>query len=266
MRQFGDLEASDDIKSFDERAAHHGRYIATRSRWRFAVGSLEIGFARERERMLAERSAPRPQITVAQLAAPMAAPSLGERVFTGVGVLTALILVVGVSGWFWSMRSGAAVGRDGVSTAIVDIEVPEPMATEDGARRSFARPARPRPASISAAIERAPAGPAASPAARVAMPIADGEMVSGASKSQAVPNLAIIRSGNFAAIPNVAQAMTDAIASGDVQSWVAGSYHGVVVVGDANAAGCRKGTVLLRDGTPQGKTQIFERCSDRRTN
>lgn len=253
MQHFGDLEPLGRQDIFT-RASAQGRYSASRSRWRFAVGRMEIGFHRERESLAAESRPVHARITPDQLPAPQApARGFGERFMTLLGVATALVLITGATGLFWGMRSGAAIGRGEVSTAIRDVTPDVPDAAAAG-KAPFVIPARKTardaPA-LRAVIEQARPGPAAAPAATLAAPIAEA----------GIPGEQVLRSGNFAAIPQVASAISAAMVNGDAQNWSAGPYHGVVVMGEADARKCREGTVLLRDGSDQGRTQPIRRCA-----
>lgn len=260
MRHFGDLQPLGQQTIFGD-SSPSGRYNASRSRWRIAVGGIEIGFHREHEEIMAESRPAHAQITPDQLPAPRAAErGMGERFMTILGVATALLLVTGTSGLIWKMQSGATVGRGEVSIGIRDVTPAfAPASTARGEKAPYVIPAKPKRQELLAVIEQAKAGPAAAPAAAVSSAITQATNADAlAANAKAVSDA--IRSGNFSAVPEVAGAIGAAMASGEAQNWTSGSYHGVVVVGDANAEKCREGTVLLRDGSQQGRTQAFRRC------
>lgn len=257
MQHFGDLQPLGQQDIITGQAPLGRRYVASRSRWRFAMGRVEIGFHREHEEISAESRPVRARITADQIAARREADGrgIGERFMLLLGVATALVLVTGATGYVWTMQSGATVGRGEVSIAIRDLTSAgstSPASAGDSA--SFIIPEHRKPQSVHAVIKRAD-DPAAAPA-ELAGPVAFAAIPMEAPP----PSAAIIRSGDFASIPQVAGAMEAAIASGDAQNWTAGSYHGVVVVGEADADKCRDGTILLRDGSRQGRTQAFHRC------
>lgn len=236
-----------------------GRYSAKRSRWRFAIGSFEIGFDRASEKIHAEVC--------------RNAPGWLQRTLILFGLFCVTLLVIAVAGWLWSAR-GPIWGGDTVSAAIVENRAPVDM------NALSARPAGvpaigesepavvDRPAFIRAVIEKRPDGPALAPAPKAAVEIAQGQAFAprpaqNTSSAALTPDDAVVASGNFLLIPPVERAVGIAMQSGEAQNWTAGDYHGVVVVGDAeekNEKSCRMGTILLRDGTPKGRTQSFERC------
>ncbi|OJY69853.1 MAG: hypothetical protein BGP16_08970 [Sphingobium sp. 66-54] len=261
MQHIGDLQP---IRPPDYMVDHapHGRYSARRSRWRLSLGALELGFDRASERIEAET--PRP-------ASPGPQPDFGWRLMALVGTLTTAALLLAVAGWLWSTRGGSIMGGETVSAAIIDR-----AGADLAASAASAGPAGPtviptarKPVHLRAVIEQRKAAPAMAPAPRAAVPIADGRAIRPqppveSGRAVSAPDEAIINSGNFLLIPPVARAVAQAIGSGEAQNWVAGDYHGVVVVGEAvprDGKACRQGTVLLRDGSAQGRTQRFERCT-----
>jgi len=259
MQHFGDLQplGRPDILPGQSPI---GSYSARRSRWRFAVGSLEVGFDRASEEIHAE---PRP-------APPAAAPrpDFGTRLMILVGMLGSVALVVGGAGWLWSSRAALASGES-VSASIVEREAAftkGPLTPAAGAPTVI--PTKRPPSRLSAVIEQRTPAPAAAPAPRASLPIAQGAAIAPREPDEnrfaPTPDEAIVSSGNFLLIPSVASAVAQAMTDGEAQNWVAGRYHGVVVVGPGDVRDgktCRQGTVLLRDGTTQGRTQRFERCS-----
>lgn len=256
MQHFGDLQPLGQQDIITGQAPQGRRYVASRSRWRFAMGRVEIGFHREHEEISAESRPLHARVAADQIAARRETEGrgIGERFMLLLGVATALVLVTGATGYVWTMQSGATVGRGEVSIAIRDLTSGGATSSASaGDSASFVIPEYRKPQSVHAVIERA-ADPAAS--AELASPVAFAAIPMEAPS----PSAAVIRSGDFASIPQVASAMDAAIASGDPQNWTAGSYHGVVVVGEADADTCRDGTILLRDGSRQGRTQAFHRC------
>lgn len=259
MQHFGDLQPLGRPDDFAAQAPI-GSYSARRSRWRFAVGSLEVGFDRASEEIHAERRQ--------QAAAPRPHLDFGTRLMILIGALGSLALLVGGAGWLWSTRAALARGES-VSASIVDrapAGLKGPLTPATGAPTVI--PTKQPPARLSAVIaQRAPA-PAAAPAPRATLPIAQGEAILPRAAQEQTrfarsPDEAIVSSGNFLLIPSVAAAVAQAMADGEAQNWIAGHYHGVVVVGPGeirDGKTCRQGTVLLRDGTEQGRTQRFERC------
>lgn len=236
-----------------------GRYSAKRSRWRFAIGSLEIGFDRASEKIHAEVG--------------RNGPGWLQRTLILFGLLCVSLLVIAVAGWLWSAR-GPIWGGDTVSAAIVERSEPadvsglSPQSSVAPAIGAADESATERPAFIRAVIEKRPDAPALAPAPKAAVEIAQGQAFAPrpAQETNAAaitPDEAVVASGNFLLIPPVERAVGIAMQSGEAQNWTAGDYHGVVVVGDAeekNDKSCRMGTILLRDGTPKGRTQSFERC------
>ncbi len=259
MQHFGDLQPLGQPDFFADHPAL-GRYTAKRSRWRFAVGTLEVGFDRASEKIHAES---------AGSAAARASTPVGERLMIAMGVVSTALLLVIVGGWLWSSR-GAIVGGETVSASIIDRgdAIAREHLSPSGAG-PLVIPVKPRPARLHALIEHRKAAPAVAPSARALVPIASGAAIQPRQSAEfgrlaASPDEAIVSSGNFLLIPSVANAVADAMANGEAQSWAAGNYHGIVVVGDADRRDgklCRRGTVLLRDGSSQGRTQSFDRCS-----
>lgn len=259
MQHFGDLQPLGQPDFFVERAPM-GRYSARRSRWRFAVGSLEVGFDRASEELHAETARP---------AAPLPARSdFGRRLMILVAGLCAALLAATLAGWMWSSRSAIA-GGETLSAAIVERghAGPENRAATPESERIVIPTERPA-AFLSAVIEQRAPAPAAAPAPRAAVPIAQGQAIAPRPAAEPgrpspAPDEAVVASGNFLLIPSVSRAVSLAMASGEAQNWTAGAFHGLVVVGDASpreGKACRQGTVLLRDGSAQGRTQSFERC------
>jgi len=258
MQHFGDLQPLGQPDIFADQVPI-GRYSARRSRWRFAVGSLEVGFDRASEEIRAERQA-----------APPPPPRLdfGARLMILIGILGSVALVIGGAGWLWSSRAALASGES-VSASIIEREAAftkGPVTPSAGAPTVI--PTKRPPTRLSAVIaQRAPA-PAAAPAPRASLPIAEGEAIAPRppreeTRLAAPPDEAIVSSGNFLLIPSVADAVAQAMTDGEAQTWIAGRYHGLVVVSPGEVKDgktCRQGTVLLRDGTNQGRTQRFERC------
>lgn len=258
MQHFGDLQPLGQQDIVTDQVPHRRRYTVSRSRWRFAMGRVEIGFHREHEEISADNRPVHARITPDQLPGRrIAERPVGERFMMVLGTATALLLVTGVTGLIWTMRSGATVGRGEISTAIHDITPPPSVSATAGDRAPFVIPARHRPRDLHAVIEQAKPGPTSASADALPSPIAFAAMAMEAPP----PSSALIRSGNFAAIPQVASAMDAAMAEGDAQNWSAGGYHGIVVVGNAGADTCRDGTILLRDGSRDGRTQTFRRCA-----
>jgi len=261
MQHIGDLQP---IRPPDYMIDHapHGRYSARRSRWRLSVGSLEFGFDRASERIEAETPRPAP---------PAPQPDFGWRLMALVGTLTTAALLIAVAGWLWSTRNASIIGGETVSAAIIDRVETAPAGDAAMAARAGPTviPAARKPVHLRAVIEQGKAAPAAEPAPRAAVPIAEGRAIQPqppvqSGRAAPTPDERIIDSGNFLLIPPVARAVSQAMVAGEAQSWIAGAYHGVVVVGAAemrDGKACREGTVLLRDGSVQGRTQRFERCA-----
>jgi len=251
MQHMGDLQPLE--RPFSQGArAPAGRYSAKRSHWRFAIGSLEIGFDRASEQI--------------QAATERRGSGLGERLLILFGMLCVTLLVIALVGWLWSAR-GPVLGGATVSAAIIDrspAHESEPLAGRPGVAVPTERPS----AFLSAVIEERAPAPAMAPARRAAVPIAQGEAIAPRPMDMAAgrapaPDESLVQSGNFMLIPNVERAVGLAMGSGEAQNWAAGQYHGLVVVGEAlSRAGksCREGAILLRDGSAQGRTQSFERC------
>lgn len=259
MQHIGDLQP---LRQPDFLADHAplGRYSAKRSRWRFAVGSLEVGFDRASEELQAETLRPAP-------AAPRS--DFGHRLMILVGTLATAVLVIALVGLLWSSR-GALLGGETVSASIIDRGEAMPsanLAVTPQAPLVIPTP-RASAARLSAVIEQRKPAPAVAPAPRAAVPIASGLAIqpkpaAEAGKATPAPDEAIVASGNFLLIPAVSRAVGAAMISGEAQNWMAGGYHGLVVMGDVenkDGKSCRQGTVLLRDGSNSGRTQKFERC------
>ena len=260
MQHFGDLQPLGQPDILTDHAPI-GSYSARRSRWRFAVGSLEVGFDRATEEVRAERRS---------AAAPPPRLDFGARLMMLVGILGSVALIVAGAGWAWSSRASALASGESVSASIVEHEsaFARGPATASSGAPTVIPTGRP-PSRLSAVIaQRAPA-PAVAATPRASLQIAEGETIaprpaSDDTRLAPTPDDAIVSSGNFLLIPSVASAVARAMADGEAQNWIAGRYHGVVVVGPGEVDGgktCRQGTVLLRDGTTQGRTQRFDRCS-----
>lgn len=259
MQHIGDLEPLGQPDFFADHAPL-GRYSAKRSRWRFAVGSLQVGFDRASEQIQAERGRSGQQAT--------RRADFGQRLMILVGTLSTIILSIAAAGWLWSSRGAILGGSERVETPIVDRGAAAPH------ERNAARPAQtviptpPPKARLTAMIERGDTAPAVAPAPRAKVPIAEGKAIEPRPAAEnalanRAPDQGIVASGNFLLIPAVGFAVAQAMTSGEAQNWEAGTYHGLVVVGDPDrrdGKSCRQGTVLLRDGSNQGRTQRFERC------
>jgi hypothetical protein len=260
MQHMGDLQPLGQ-PDFLSGSAPLGRYSARRSRWRFAVGSLEVGFDRASESIEAET--PR-----AAQAAPHS--GFGRRLMILVGTATTVLLTIALAGLAWSSR-GRFIAGETLSAAIVDRgeAMPQNAAVAPGGKPILIPTAKPENRRLVALIEQGRTAPAAAPAPRAAVQIANGRAIAprpaiASSLAKASPDEAIVSSGNYLLIPAVSRAVGQAMASGEAQNWNAGDYHGLVVVGDAEPRDgkvCRQGTVLLRDGSTQGRTQKFERCA-----
>ncbi len=259
MRHLGDLQPLGQPDIFADHAPL-GRYSAKRSRWRFAVGSLEVGFDRASESLHAETLRPTHEPHRS---------AFGRRLMILVGLFSTAIMTVALAGWLWTSR-GIMLGGETVKAAIVDRgdALPKDKSAPGVSNATVIPTARPT-ARLTALIEQRRPAPAVAPAPRAMVQIASGEAVKAqpaadAGKTTPNPDEAIVASGNFLLIPGVSRAVGLAMASGEAQNWTAGAYHGLIVVGDAeprdDGKTCRQGTVLLRDGSQQGKTQKFERC------
>ncbi|MCW2389354.1 hypothetical protein M2333_002400 [Sphingobium sp. B11D3B] len=254
MQHIGDLQPLE--RTYARRTETVGHYKASRSRWRFAIGSLEIGFDRASEQLHARSGVD-------------ARPGLAQKLLIAAGMVSISLLVIALAGWLWSAR-GPIWGGETVSAAIID-HAPRATESEDatpaGQQPTLIPADRPAPF-LSAVIEKRATAPAFAPAKQATVPIAQGQAIAPKSDEaptlpSATPDEAIVQSGNFLLIPAVDRAVGLALKSGDAQNWMAGSYHGIVVVGDAvvqDGKSCRDGTILLRDGTIKGRTQTFQRC------
>lgn len=259
MQHMGDLQPFGPPDYLADRAPL-GSYSAKRSRWRFAVGSLEVGFDRASEQIHAD--------TLKQ-ARPVPRTDFGRRLMILVGTLTTAVILVGLGGWLWSER-GSLLGGETVSAAIIDRgdAIPQDKLTPGAASPTLIPTATP-PVRLTAVIEQRKPAPSVAPAPSARVQIAEGMAIQPkpapeTGKAGPSPDEAIVASGNFLLIPSVDRAVGQAMASGEAQNWAAGKYHGLVVVGDADVQdgkSCRQGTVLLRDETTQGRTQKFERCA-----
>ena len=257
MQHIGDLQPFRRPDIFAEQAPV-GRYSAKRSRWRFAVGSLEVGFDRASEQLQAETRQPS---RAAQ------SESFGRRLMLIVGVICTTALTIALAGWLWSSHGPLASGET-VSAAIVDMSQIKPSNAATTSAPQTTIPTEQPAAFLSAVIEERKPAPLAAPARRAKAQIAQGVTIAPKpaeekSAASASPDEAIVSSGNYLLIPSVDNAVGLALRSGEPQNWQAGTYHGLVVVGDAvekDGKTCRDGTVLLRDGSIKGRTQTFERC------
>lgn len=255
MQHIGDLQPFRRPDLFTEQAPV-GRYSAKRSRWRFAVGSLEVGFDRASEQLQAETQQPSRDAQ---------GESFGRRLMIIVGVICTTALTIALAGWLWSSNGPFASGET-VSAAIVDMSQIAP--SNATATPKTIIPTEQPAAFLSAVIEDRKPAPLAAPARRAHAQIAQGGTIAPkpaeeSSAATATPDDAIVSSGNYLLIPSVDNAVGLALRSGEPQNWQAGAYHGLVVVGDAvekDGKSCRDGTVLLRDGSIKGRTQTFERC------
>ena len=257
MQHIGDLQPFRRPDLFAEQAPV-GRYSAKRSRWRFVVGSLELGFDRASEQLHAETR---------QNSRSRQGESFGRRLMLVMGVVCTTALTIALAGWLWSSNGPLASGET-VSAAIVDMSRIKPSSTATPAAPTTVLPTERPAAFLSAVIEERKPAPLAAPAPRAKAQIAQGVTIAPKpavedSTAIATPDDAIVSSGNYMLIPSVDNAVGLALRSGEPQNWQAGIYNGLVVVGDAvekNGKTCRNGTVLLRDGSEQGRTQTFERC------
>ena len=257
MQHIGDLQPFRRPDLFTEQAPV-GRYSAKRSRWRFAVGSLEVGFDRASEQLQAETLQPTRATQ---------SDSFGRRLMLIVGVTCTTALTIALAGWLWSSNGPLASGET-VSAAIVDMSQIKPSSAASTPANQTVIPTEQPAAFLSAVIEERKPAPLAAPAPRAKVQIAQGETIAPkpaqeSSATTATPDDAIVSSGNYLLIPSVDNAVALALRSGEPQNWQAGAYHGLIVVGDAvekDGKTCRDGTVLLRDGSVKGRTQTFERC------
>lgn len=258
MQHIGDLQPFRRPDLFTEQAPV-GRYSAKRSRWRLAVGSLEVGFDRASEQLQAETREPSRDAQ---------SESFGRRLMLIMGVVCTTALTIALAGWLWSSNGPLASGET-VSAAIVDMsQIPPLNAASRSANNQIVIPTEQPAAFLSAVIEERRPAPLAPPAPRAQAQIAQGVTIAPkpaeeSSAATATPDDAIVSSGNYLLIPSVNNAVGLALSSGEAQNWQAGTYHGLVVVGDAvekDGKTCRDGTVLLRDGSVKGRTQTFERC------
>ncbi len=257
MQHIGDLQPFRRPDLFTEQAPV-GRYSAKRSRWRFTVGSLEVGFDRASEQLQAET--PQPSRNAQS-------ESFGRRLMLIVGVICTTALTIALAGWLWSSNGPLASGET-VSAAIVDMSQIKPSSAAIRSAPQTVLPTERPAAFLSAVIEEQKPAPLAAPAPRAKAQIAQGVTIAPKpavedSAAIASPDDAIVNSGNYLLIPSVDHALGLALRSGEPQNWQAGTYSGLIVVGDAvekSGKTCRDGTVLLRDGSEQGRTQTFERC------
>jgi hypothetical protein len=258
MQHVGDLQPFERPFTKSDRAPV-GRYSAKRSRWRLAIGTLEIGFDRASEKIHAETGRDR--------------PGWVQRALILFGMFCVSMLVIALVGWMWSAR-GPVLGGDTVSAAIVDRDAQSGSTAMSSALFGSPDAEKPvpatatRPAFIQAVIEKRAPAPAVAPARKATVEIAQGlafapRAAETSNIAVPTPDDAIVESGNFLLIPPVDRAVGIAMRDGEAQNWTAGDYHGVVVVGDAepkDGKSCRRGTILLRDGSTKGRTQSFERC------
>lgn len=263
-------------------------YRFKRSRWRFHIGSLELGLERHSERLTAR------SLNGA------GTPGWGARLLLALGAGASLLLVLALTGWLWTVRSDAReqASRATLSANIIDRSANQASGGDAGPSasvQSAAAPARAMPSvkpehkPESRPAHRQPATAVSS--AKAVRPKASAQVAAGlgtAAPTLAVDDAALhhdggftsvaaidtppasappppanVRSGDYLAIPAVAGALRRALASGEAQNWRAGAYYGVVVVGDPQAndgKSCRAGTVLLRDGSGESHTQSFKRC------
>jgi len=260
MQHIGDLEPLGQPDFFADHAPL-GRYSAKRSRWRFAVGKLEVGFDRASEQIQAQRGLKPVQQGSGR-------GDFGQRLMILVGMLSTATLSIALAGWLWSSRGAITGGSERVEMRIIDRNAGAPAGSHAaGSALPTVIPTPPAKARLTAIIERGSPAPAVAPAPRASIAIADGADIkprpAETGKPSPAPDEAIIASGNFLLVPSIGIAVSQAMTSGEAQNWEAGTYRGLVVVGEADrreGKSCRQGTVLLRDGSNQGRTQRFERC------
>jgi hypothetical protein len=263
IRQNKGIERVDEVRQPEALSA-----LAVPGKWRrltMRLGAFELGYASVR---VSPQNSPRQDSRYPALPGRVGLRSrfMEHLGFTAVAVvLLAGVIVV------LAMRSNAFVTSSGNKWPIVDAR-DGAAATGSKARAvKAAIPEKEKPTPVPAAATLQPSIVQAAIRDGIADMVRRGEMqgaIPSASPAQAPAGLDAARSavmaGTLDRIPAVAAAIKRAMATGEMQNWAAGDYAGVVVIGqgfEKDGAVCREGSILARDGGPDGQTQTFERCS-----
>jgi hypothetical protein len=264
IRQNKDIERGDEERQPEALSA-----LAVPGKWRrltMRLGAFELGYASVRIS---------PQNSLRQDSRYPALPGragLRSRFMEHLGfTAVAVVLLAGVIAVL-AMRSNAFVASSGNKWPIVDARDGAAAAGSKAQAVKAAVPEKEKPTPVPAAATLQPSIVQAAIRDGIADMVRKGEIqgtVPSAALAPAGDDTArsAVMAGTLDRIPAVATAIKRAMATGEVQNWTAGNYAGVVVIGqgfEKDGAVCREGSILARDGGPDGRTQAFERCSKRK--
>jgi hypothetical protein len=259
IRQNKDIERVDEVRQPEALSA-----LAVPGKWRrltMRLGAFELGYASVR---ISPQNSPRQDSRYPALPG---RAGLRSRFMEHLGfTAVAVVLLAGVIAVL-AMRSNAFVASSGNKWPIVDA-----AAGFKAQAVKAAVPEKEKPTPVPAAATLQPSIVQAAIRDGIADMVRKGEIqgtVPSAALAPAGDDTArsAVMAGTLDRIPAVATAIKRAMATGEVQNWTAGNYAGVVVIGqgfEKDGAVCREGSILARDGGPDGRTQAFERCSKRK--
>jgi hypothetical protein len=235
-------------------------------KWRrltMRLGAFELGYASVR---ISPQNSPRQDSRYPALPG---RAGLRSRFMEHLGfTAVAVVLLAGVIAVL-AMRSNAFVANSGNKWPIVDARDGAAAAGSKAQAVKTAVPEKETPTPVPAAVTLQPSIVQAAIRDGIADMVRKGEIQGTLSSTALAPAgdhtaRSAVMAGTLDRIPAVAAAIKRAMATGEMQNWAAGNYAGVVVVGqgfEKDGAVCREGSILARDGGPDGQTQAFERCS-----
>lgn len=222
--------------------------------WRklqFRLGSIELSYASAHRRPQAAKPA---HITMQRI---YRRSSFRERFMGHLAVLIAVGVFVAGSATFWAMQSDAVVHSTTSSWPIAR-KTPVKPATAAAAVALV-------PAAVTPVAANVPSpAPAPAPAKSSAPVMLTAPIAELMEEAPVRGGIASLEDVALESIPAVRVAIEQAMSSGQLQSWQAGGYEGVVVIGqpvEADGSTCRKGSILARDSGFAGRTELFVRCT-----
>jgi hypothetical protein len=263
------IRQNNDITRVDDERHPEGHSASmVPGKWRrltMRLGAFELGYASVR---ISPPNSPRQDTRYPALPG---RAGLRSRFMEHLGfTAVAVVLLAGVIAVL-AMRSNAFVASSGNKWPIVDAREGAAITGSKAQAVKAAVPEKEKPTPVPAAATLQPSIVQAAIRDGIADMVRKGEMqgvIPSTTLAQAPAGGDAARSavmaGTLDRIPAVAAAIKRAMATGEVQNWAAGDYAGVVVIGqgfEKDGAVCREGSILARDGGPDGQTQTFERCS-----